>query len=123
MARKCIVCGTEYNYCRTCPKDAKKETWYALYDSENCKNIAQALTDYNFKRITKDEVKESLAKCDLSLDIHEYYRSILDTVMTKQKRTPKVKAAIVEETVAEQAPIEEVKDETQEELSGVVVTE
>ena len=52
MARKCILCGKEYEYCPSCPKDAKKETWYAIYDSENCKDISKALTDYNLKKIT-----------------------------------------------------------------------
>ena len=118
MARKCIVCGSEYNYCRSCPKDAKKETWYALYDDENCKNISQALTDYNFNKITKEEAKDMLLNCNLSIDLKDYYRKTLDVVMAKPKRTPKAKSVIVEEIT-----VEEFKEEVQEELDGVVITE
>ena len=123
MARKCIVCGTEYSYCRSCPKDAKKETWYALYDNENCKNISQALTDYNFNKITKEKAKEILSKCDMAVKLSDYYKNTLDVVMAKPKRGLRAKANIIDEVATEVEPIEEVKDETQEELSGVVVTE
>ena len=124
MARKCIVCGKEYSYCRSCSKDAKKETWYALYDNENCKNISQALTDYNFNRITKEEAKELLSNCDLSITPREYYRNTLEVVMAKPKRTPKVKAVIIEESIVEEEPIEEIKEEAkEEEPNGVVIEE
>ena len=56
MARKCILCGKEYAYCPSCPKDAKKESWYTIFDNENCKNISKALTDYNLNKISKVEV-------------------------------------------------------------------
>lgn len=118
MARKCIVCGSEYNYCRSCPKDAKKETWYALYDNENCKNISQALTDYNFNKITKDEAKDMLSKCDLSINLKEYYSNSLSVVMAKPKRGARAKVLVVDEVMPE-----EIKEEVQEELDGVVITE
>ena len=121
MARKCIVCGKEYSYCRACPKDARKETWYALYDNENCKNISQALTDYNFNRITKEDAKELLSKCDLSMKLKEYYSNTLETVMAKPKRGNRAKVVIVDEVMPE--VIEEIKEEAQEEPNGVVVTE
>ena len=132
MARKCLVCGKEYHYCRTCPKNAKKETWYALYDSENCKNISQALTDYNFNKITKEEAKDALFKCDLSIKLQEYYRNIFDVVMAKPKRMarPKVEIEVVEEkpiVVIEEQPVIEaiqpVVEEAKEELIGVVLEE
>ena len=125
MARKCIVCGKEYNYCRSCPKDAKKETWYALYDSENCKNISQALTDYNFNKVTKDEAKDILSSCDLSINLAEYYRNTLDVVMAKQKRS-KAKQIVIAEPIIEEAMVpmvEEIKEEVQEEPNGVVIEE
>ena len=121
MARKCIVCGKEYNYCRSCPKDAKKETWYALYDNENCKNISQALTDYNFNKVTKEEAKDLLAGCDLSINLSEYYRNTLGVVMAKPKRS-KAKPVVIEEPTVEEE-IEEIKEEVREEPIGVVETE
>lgn len=118
MARKCIVCGNEYTYCRSCPKDARKETWYALYDTENCKNISQALTDYNFNKVTKEEAKELLSNCDLSINLKEYYKNTLDVVMAKPKRGMRTKVMIVDEVMPE------IKEEAkEEEPNGVVVEE
>lgn len=125
MARKCIVCGNEYNYCRSCPKDAKKATWYALYDNENCKNISQALTDYNFNKVTKEEAKDILSNCDLSINLAEYYRNTLDVVMAKPKRS-KAKQIVIEEPIIEEEivpMVEEIKEEVQEESNGVVIEE
>ena len=122
MARKCLVCGNEYTYCRSCPKDARKETWYALYDNENCKNISQALTDYNFNKITKEEAKELLSKCDLSINLKEYYRNTLEVVMAKPKRGMRAKAMLVDEVMPE--VIEEIKEDIkEEEPNGVVIEE
>lgn len=121
MARKCLVCGTAYTYCRSCPKDAKKETWYALYDNENCKNISQALTDYNFNKITKEEAKEMLAGCDLSINLMEYYRNTLDAVMAKPKRTPKVKV-VLDDPIEIIEPVNQ-EPSVEEEPNGVVITE
>ena len=118
MARKCILCGKEYEYCPSCRKDAKKETWYAIYDSENCKNISKALTDYNLKRITKEEANETLSTCDLSIKLNDHYRSEIEEIMTKPKRGLRVKAGVIEEDI-----FEDVKKEVQESLNGVVTIE
>ena len=104
MARKCILCGKEYEYCPSCPKDAKKETWYAIYDSENCKDISKALTDYNLKKITKEEARESLSKCDLSIQLNDHYRNEINAIMVKPKKVSKPKQVAVEP--------EEVKEDT-----------
>ena len=126
MARKCIVCGNEYSYCRSCPKDAKKETWHALYDNKNCKDIAKALTDYNFNKITKEEAKDMLSGCDLSINLSEYYRNTLNVVMAKTKRS-KAKQIVIDEPTIEEEVIQEVeaiKEEAKEEEPiGVVITE
>ena len=129
MARKCIVCGKEYSYCRSCSKDAKKETWYALYDNENCKNISQALTDYDFNRITQEEAKELLSKCDLSIKVREYYQNILETIMAKPKRGLRAKMPVIDEVIpVEVIPevvevVEEIIEEAIEEPNGVVIEE
>jgi hypothetical protein len=36
------------------------------FHDENCKNIFEICTNYNFKLITKDQAKDALSKCDLS---------------------------------------------------------
>lgn len=81
MARKCILCGNEYKYCPSCPKDAKKEMWYAIFDSENCKNISKALTDYNLHKISKDEARNALLACDLSIRLNDHYRNEINEII------------------------------------------
>lgn len=123
MARKCILCAKEYTYCKSCPKDAKKESWHALYDTENCRNISKALTDYNFKLISRDEARVLLSECDLTIKLNDHYRNKINEIMAKPKRTSKAKAAVIEEIVVEEMPVEEVKEEVQEEPIVVVETE
>lgn len=131
MARKCILCKQEYKYCPSCSKDDKKETWHALYDSENCKNISQTLTNYNLNKITKEEAREALSKCDLSIELNDHYRSEINAIMAKPKRMakPKVEVEVVEErpvVVEEQPAIESVQpiaEEAKEEPIGVVLEE
>ena len=112
MARKCILCGKKYEYCPGCPRDAKKETWYAIYDNENCKNISKALTDYNLNQITKDEAREALSKCDLSIQLDDHYRNEIDVIMAKPKRGMRTKIQIFDEIAAEPV-LEEVINEAQ----------
>lgn len=91
MARKCILCGESYKYCPSCPKDAKKETWYALFDSENCKNISKALTDYNLHKISKDAARDALLACDLSVQLNDHYRNEIDEIITESEPVVEVK--------------------------------
>ena len=131
MARKCILCGSEYKYCPSCKKDAKKEPWHKLYDNANCRNISKALTDYNLGKITKEDARETLSKCDLSIKLNDHYRSEINAIMAKPKKMarPKVEVEIVEEApvvIEEQPVIEAVQpivEEAKEEPIGVVLTE
>lgn len=64
--RKCICCGTAYAYCDSCPSDRHKESWYAIYCSENCRKIFKAANDFFFEKSTKEEAAEVILSCDLS---------------------------------------------------------
>lgn len=128
MARKCILCGKEYKYCKNCQSDYKKELWHSLYDTENCKDISKTLTDYKFDRITKDEAREILSKCDLTIDCHDNYRNEINAIMTKPKRGTRAKAMVIDEIIQEpelvEQVIEEIKEEAkEEEPNGVVIEE
>ena len=123
MARKCILCAKEYTYCKSCPKDAVKESWHSLYDTENCRNISKALTDYNFKRITKDEAQLLLKNCDLSIELNEHYRKEINAIMAKLKRTKKQEVEVVVESVEEIQVQPEQEEAKIEEPNGVVVEE
>ena len=43
MKRKCVVCGSAYDYCPNCAKDANKPKWMIRYDKEACKTIWETL--------------------------------------------------------------------------------
>lgn len=64
--RKCICCGTAYAYCDSCPSDRHKESWYAIYCSENCRKIFKAANDFFFGELTKEQAAEIILSCDLS---------------------------------------------------------
>ena len=67
MAKKnkvCLTCGVEYTYCSNCHK--KDPVWMNDFHAENCKNIFQICTDFNFGILTKYQAKAELDACDLS---------------------------------------------------------
>ena len=101
MARKCILCGKEYVYCKSCKKDAKLATWHTLFDTENCRDISKTLTDYNFNRMAKEEAREALSKCDLTIELNEHYRGEIDAIMAKPKRGARAKMNILDEAMPE----------------------
>ena len=97
MARKCILCGKEYTYCPSCPKDAKKESWYAIFDNENCKNISKTLTDYNLNIISKAEACHALLACDLSINLNDHYRNEINAIIEKPKRGKRTELNVLDE--------------------------
>lgn len=64
--RKCIVCGSEYEYCPSCNKYSNMPRWKFNFDLENCKNIFMIASAYNSKTITSDEARAQFEACDLS---------------------------------------------------------
>ena len=127
--RKCTLCGSKYEYCPNCSKDRSKPMWYKLFDGENCHNIFNALNDYKFKLISKEEAQERLAQCDLNITLNDYYRGELEAIMAKPKRGSRVKMPIVDEVIPEEVISEVVEiiethiEEANEEPDGVVIAE
>lgn len=64
--RKCLCCGASYSYCNNCYDFRNYPLWMNSFHDENCKNIFETCTNYNFKLITKEQAKEALSKYDLS---------------------------------------------------------
>lgn len=62
----CCVDGTVYTYCPSCGADRNKPTWMMSFCCENCRDVYKAVAAYGANKITKDEAKEKLDKCDLS---------------------------------------------------------
>lgn len=65
--RTCIVCGKQHEYCGYCSKYDSLPTWKFLFDTENCKDVFHAVSDYLQGEITEDVARERLSKCNLSV--------------------------------------------------------
>ena len=62
----CYLCGEKYQYCSTCFQDRYKPAFMSVFHDANCNEIFEICTQYNMKKITKEEAKNRLLKCDLS---------------------------------------------------------
>ena len=104
--RTCCVCGTEYRYCPKCNEDKDKPRWMFVYHSENCKDIYDVMTEYEWGQIDADEAAKKLKKLDLSKldDFGESYKNTLNKIMSNVSKTK------VEEPVVENVTTEEVKE-------------
>ncbi len=114
--RKCVLCGNEYEYCPNCTKDRNKPTWYKLFDCENCHGIFNALNDYNFNLITKEDAQNILDKYDLSINLNDHFRNEIHEVMSEPAEI-KVKKSKQVKKIEE---VEEVKEELQVEIEPEV---
>ena len=63
--RKCLLCGTEYEYCPTCGHKIY-DLWKVNFCSRNCKDVYQTVVDFNCESKTAEETKEILKTLDLS---------------------------------------------------------
>ena len=64
--RVCLTCGKSYTYCNSCTDDIHLPVWKNIFDTENCKNIFEIVSDYEQKVIDKEKAKNKLLKYDLS---------------------------------------------------------
>lgn len=57
------------------------------FHDENCKNIFETCTNYNFKLITKEQAKEALSKYDLSnrANFSACVKRDLNTILAESK--------------------------------------
>ena len=88
-ARKCIVCGKEYEYCNRCSSHANMPTWMALYHDDNCRSIMNIATEYIAGNITKADAKSQLDNCDLTnkKNFKESVVKAIDEICTAKKAT------------------------------------
>ena len=87
--RICLTCGTAYEYCGSCRNSRNLPMWKNLFDTENCKNIFQTVSDYEQKGIDKTTAKKMLAECNLK-DKKNLKENILKIVneITVEKKEP-----------------------------------
>lgn len=104
--RICKTCGTAYFYCNNCGKKDTNPQWMLMWDTENCKNVFEIVSNYAQKVYTKAVAKKKLSKCDLSklYTFKENIRALIeeinaeDKVETKASETTETKAETKVET-------------------------
>lgn len=64
--RVCKVCGKEYEYCPSCPKDRNKKKFMIMFCGDNCHDIFNTCSAFNMNMIDKDEAKSKLMNLDIS---------------------------------------------------------
>lgn len=103
--RVCVVCGKKYVYCPNCKQGNPKETWRFMYDSEQCRDIFKACSDFAFGHINAEAAKKRLAKYDLS-DVSAYSEdmrrnlSAINANTAKSDDAPKAEETSVKEPKA-----------------------
>ena len=103
-ARKCIVCGKEYEYCNRCSSHASMPTWMSLYHDDNCRSIMNIATEYMAGNITKTDAKSQLDNCDLT-NKKNFKESVVKAIneIYTAKKTAKADVAKADEEIAESA--------------------
>ena len=88
-ARKCIVCGKEYEYCNSCRTHSGLPAWMAIYHDENCRNIMNIATEYMAGNLNKAEAKMQLDSCDLKnkKDFKESVLNVVNEIYSTKKNT------------------------------------
>ena len=101
--RSCLCCGKKYSYCNNCWDYRNYPLWMNSFHDENCKNIFETCTDYNFKLITKEQAKEALSKCDLSdrANFSACVKRDLNTILAESKPSVEKKDFVKNEPIHE----------------------
>ena len=50
--RICVTCGTTYEYCPKCTKDADKPVWMVAFHTEECRKVYNIIAKYNTGDVT-----------------------------------------------------------------------
>ena len=90
--RICKTCGKAYFYCNNCKRKNADPQWMLMWDTENCKNIFEIVSNYAQKVDSKAVAKKKLSKCDLSKQytFNEKIRALIDEIMYEEKSEIKV---------------------------------
>lgn len=101
--RKCLCCGASYSYCNNCYDFRNYPLWMNSFHDENCKNIFETCTNYNFKLITKEQAKEALSKYDLSnrANFSACVKRDLNTILAENKSSVEKKDFVKNEPIHE----------------------
>lgn len=105
--RKCLCCGKEYDYCPNCGKSSTP--WKVNYDTEACKEIFNAVSAYNMKKVGEDYIKEILNKYSIT-DFYAYKKDIkelLSKLFNGKSQNIEIENNEVQDIVPEEPVVEE----------------
>ena len=99
--RKCYVCDTKYEYCKSCGRDRTKPEWMAEFHEANCAIIFETCVRFNMELISKEEAKAMLANCDLSnkASFKESIQTTLAEILGEKSKTAQAKTTKSHEVV------------------------
>lgn len=90
--RKCIFCGTTYQYCPNCRDFSSYPKWMAEFDTEKCHDLYTVIGGYNIGINTIQDVKSTLDKYDVT-DYSIFSKKLRDKlnelVPAKKEEQPK----------------------------------
>ena len=112
--KTCVCCQKKYTFCLNCSDFDHLPRWMAIYHDENCKKISDAISNYNFNHITKEQAKEILDKCNLKYkeNFNNRIKETIDIIYTEDF-VDTIDEIVNEENINEDIAITEVekKDE------------
>lgn len=85
--RICKTCGKEYFFCNNCERKLNSPQWMLMWDTQNCKNIFEIVSNYAQKVDSKAVAKKKLSKCDLSQQytFNKNIRALIEDIMHEDK--------------------------------------
>jgi L-rhamnose mutarotase len=100
--RKCLFCQNSYVYCGHCREYQKYPEWMALFDTEKCYDLYNAVGGYYAGINTIEDVKKALDKHNVT-DYSIFSKGLQDKIKaldSPKKEEPKVEPKVdKEETV------------------------
>lgn len=124
LNRTCLTCQSQYYYCFSCPSDLQHPSWKSAFDTENCKEIFNILSRHGQGKISNEEAKELLNKCDLTKkdtfaeNIKNHINQIFGIEIVNEIKEEKIEEEVAEPVVEEIAVVNEtVLEEVIEEVS------
>ncbi len=99
--RKCLVCGSKFEYCPHCGKD-KINRWKTTYCSEKCRDIFNVCYNFESHNISQEDAYNKLIEFNINaIDVQKSIKGSVEKIMAVTKVEPVV---VAEE---EPSPVEE----------------
>lgn len=95
--RKCIICGTSYEYCGHCDKKlVANETWRNIYCSEKCRDTFTVLEQYTAKKINADAATSQLESLGVDVNkINPNFKTTLDSIEAHKTKVEEEKPLVL----------------------------